>query len=139
MRSRAELRRVAEWVLRGALVALIAVALWRTLRPRASGTEHRSATAGTLRRTLREASTTPRIGGVSLTLDSLPSPTERAWLTALRHAGVDVSWRGELPPLALDAERVREPDARARIYLAADAGARLAAAGSRRARRTPAS
>jgi hypothetical protein len=105
---------------------LLAIALWRALHERAQGAEHRSATAATLPRTLREATASPAIGSIALTFDSLPSSVQRAWLSALRHAGVAVHWRGELPALGLAAERVREPVSRTRVLLVADAGAPLA-------------
>src|ERR1700737_2756105 len=112
MRSRAELRRALEWGARAALVALIALALWRALHETAPGREQRAATPGTLPRVLRDATTSARVGSIALALDSLPSREGRAWLSALRRAGVNVRWRGDVPALALDAERVREPDAR---------------------------
>jgi hypothetical protein len=130
MRSRADLRRGLEWAGRGVVIALLVVALWRALHERGQGEEHRAATAASLAHTLREATAAPRIGSVALTLDSLPSPVQRAWLRALRHAGVAVHWRGELPAFALDAERVREPDSRTRLLLVAEPGAPLALADS---------
>src|SRR5206468_9394792 len=51
------------------------------------------------------------------------APAQRAWLSALRRAGVTVRWRGDVPSLALAAERVREPTAAVRVLLAADTGA----------------
>jgi hypothetical protein len=126
MPSRADLRRALEWAERGVLVLLLVIALWRALHERARGAEHRAATAAILARTLREATATPDIGGIALTLDSLPSSMQRAWLTALRHAGVAVQWRGELPALAVAAERAREPVSRTRVLLVSDAGVPLA-------------
>jgi hypothetical protein len=126
MPSRADPRRALEWVGRGVLVLLLALALWRALHERPHGTEHRAATAATLHRTLRDATASPGIGSISLTLDSLPSSVQRSWLSALRRAGVAVHWRGDLPALALAAERVREPVPRTRVLLVANAGAPLA-------------
>ncbi|MFL5606996.1 MAG: hypothetical protein ACJ8AD_11165, partial [Gemmatimonadaceae bacterium] len=126
MLSRADVRRGLEWVGRGAVIVLLAVALWRALHPARQGDEHRGATGATLGRILHEATMTPRVGSVSLAIDSLPTAEQRAWLTALRRAGVDVRWHGEVPTLALDAERVREPVARTRLLLVADGAAPLA-------------
>ena len=123
MPSRADLRRGLEWLGRGMILVLLAVALWRALHPGEQGEEHRAATGATLARTLREATTSPRISSVSLTVDSLPSAEQRVWLRALRRAGVAVRWHGEVPTIALDAERVREPVPRTRLLLVADGGA----------------
>jgi rhodanese-related sulfurtransferase len=130
MPSRAELRRGLEWLGRGAIIVLLAVALWRALHPGGQGEEHRAATGATLARTLREATATPRIGSVSLTVDSLPTAEQRAWLSALRQAGVSVRWHGDVPALALDAERAREPVARTRLLLVGQGSASLALADS---------
>src|SRR5258705_2472624 len=130
MPSRADLRRGLEWLGRSVVITLLAVALWRALHPSGQGEEHRAATGATLGRTLRDATTTPRIGSVSLAVDSLPSPVQRAWLSALRRAGVSVHWHGEVPTFALDAERVREPVSRTRLLLVAQGSAFLALADS---------
>jgi hypothetical protein len=130
MRSRADLRRGLEWLGRAAVIALLAVALWRAVRPSEQGEAHRAATGATLARTLREATASPHVASVSLAVDSLPSPVQRAWLSALRRAGVSVRWHGEVPTLALDAERVREPVARTRLLLVGDGAVPLALADS---------
>jgi hypothetical protein len=130
MPLRADPRRAFEWAGRGVLILLLVIALWRALHERAQGAQHRAATAATLPRTLREATASPGIGSIALSLDSLPSSVQRSWLSALRHAGVAVHWRGEVPALALAAERVREPVSRTRVLLVADAGAPIALADS---------
>src|SRR6476620_8399099 len=111
MPSRAELRRSGEWVLRAALVALLALALWRALRQTAPGVESHVAKASTLARALDDATRGQRVGSLDVEMDALPTPLQRAWLAALRSAGVALHWHGAVPALALSAERVREPDA----------------------------
>lgn len=126
MPSRAELRVAGERLLRVALVALLAVALWRSLREREGGTERRGARAGTLATALRDATRDPRIAGIDLAVDSLPTPVQRSWLAALRRAGGEVRWRGAAPSLAIGTERAREPSGPVRVLVAAEPGSPLA-------------
>ena len=126
MRSRAELRAAGEWGLRAVLIALIALALWRALHARAQGGETRRIASGALARTLGDATRGAGVSAIDVELDALPTPVQRAWLGALRGAGLTVRWHGPVPALALSAERVREPDAAVRLLLAADSGAAVA-------------
>jgi len=126
MPSRAELRRAGEWVLRTALVAGLALALWRAVHERAPGAEPRAANSGSLARALDEATRGARVGAIDLEIDGMPSIAQRAWLAALHASGVPVRWRGTPPALGLSAERVREPDAAVRVLLAADVGTAVA-------------
>jgi hypothetical protein len=130
MRSRAERRSLVEWPLRVALAAALAAALWRSLHQRARGPETRSATGATLGRTLREATRDSRVGVVRLDVDSVPTTVERAWLGALRRAGVEVGWRGAPAAIAVAAERARQPVSSVHVLLAADTGAAIALADS---------
>jgi hypothetical protein len=126
MPSRADLRRVAEWTLRAALVLLLAVALWRALHERPAGAQSRRASASALARTLDDATRGGRVGALDVTMDVVPPPAHRAWLAALRGAGVTVRWSGAVPSLAMSAERIREPAAPVRLLLAADTGVAVA-------------
>ena len=123
MPSRADVRRIGEWALRAALVLLLAVALWRALHEREGNAETRRASASALTRVLDDATRSEGVGAVDLTVDLVPPPAQRAWLVALRRAGVRVRWSGTVSTLALAAERVREPAAPVQLLLAADAGA----------------
>jgi hypothetical protein len=126
MRSRAEVRRAGEWVLRAAIIAGLALSLWRAVHEPVAGAERRAATSGALARTLDDATRGARIGSIDLEVDSLPTAVQRGWLAALNAAGVPVRWRGTLPALGVSAERGREPEAPVRVLLTADTGATVA-------------
>ena len=126
MRSRVELRRAGEWILRATVIAGLALSLWRAVHEPAAVTHARSTASGTLPRTLDDATRDAGVGAIDLVVDSLPTPVERAWLAALIAAGVPVRWRGSPPALGLSAERGREPGAPTRVLLAADTGAVVA-------------
>lgn len=104
MRSRAESRRTAEWVARGAAVALLAVALWRALASFGDAAPPRvhASAAGALEAIGRDS------------------------LAALSRAGFAVSWSGAPHAVAAMAEPVREPAAGWRISVVADTTALLA-------------
>jgi hypothetical protein len=130
MRSRAELRRAIEWALRAALVAGLALALWRSLHVPAARAVARHATVRQLDATLRDATLSPSVSQVDVVVDSLPDRASRAWLSALRGAGVSVRWNGTPRPLAVEAARTREPESRLRVAVAADSGSAIVLADS---------
>src|SRR5688500_9641277 len=130
MRSRAELRRASEWLLRGALVALLAVALWRTLREPVGVRVTRAVAASALGGELGPLLAAPDVSALDVGMDVTPAPVDREALVALRRAGVAVRWSGTVPPLAMEAVRVREPEARARVLVTAGGSARLSLADS---------
>ena len=125
MPSRADIRRGAEWALRLALVTMLALSLWRATHEIAPGPVTRVTRASELGRTLAEASRSDRIGGVEVDMDAFPTPTQRAWLVALRRTGVEVRWRGAVPVMAIAAERVREPRTAVRLLLTSGIGAEV--------------
>jgi hypothetical protein len=120
MPSRAEWRRGAERALRLALVAVLAIALWRSIRAARPGAVSVSARASTLGEALHRATATSRVGALDVVVDEALSPAEREWLSALRRAGVRVTWRGDVPAMAMSVERAREPVARARLHIVND-------------------
>jgi len=63
-------------------------------------------------------------------VDGTLSHEQVAWLVALRRSGVKVEWSGGPPPLAVEAERSREPVATTTVRLAADSGAGIVLADS---------
>ncbi len=130
MRSRADLRRGVEWLLRAALVVALAVALWRSMMARSEAGVARRTTVRALPAALREAASAPAVTGLHLAVSETPSPLQRAWLVALRRAGVAVTWSGSPPAIAAEASRAREPRAPARIAVAASAGAKIVVADS---------
>src|SRR3954470_20299207 len=105
MPSRADTRRTLEWVMRIALLAGLAFALWRSLRPPESSRITRRSDARGLATALADASRSARVSGIDVDIDSTPDRTARAWLAALRRAGVAVGWQGGGPPLAVQVER----------------------------------
>lgn len=104
------------------LVALLAVALWRSVRASRPGAKALIARASALDEALVPASTSTRVGSVDVELDRSLPPAQRAWLVALRRAGVSVNWAGAPPALAVSVDRAREPLARVRARLVDDSG-----------------
>lgn len=122
MPSRAEWRRWGEWALRLVLVAVLAIALWRSIRAVQRGTVTESVRASAADDALHRATTSERVGAVHVNVDGALSPMQRDWLVALAGAGVRVSWDGEVPAMAVSVDRAREPVAPARLRLVADSG-----------------
>ncbi|MEO8335267.1 MAG: hypothetical protein ABI664_09850 [bacterium] len=116
MRSRAEHRRAGEWVLRAALLAVLGIALWRSLQPLDALRSTRTATVSALKTNFAGIAN-GAVSGVDLTIDAMPSRAQRDALIALRRSGVAVRWNGSPPALALEASRAREPEARARLHV----------------------
>ncbi|MDB4888977.1 MAG: putative rane protein, partial [Gemmatimonadetes bacterium] len=117
MRSRAERRRVGEWVLRAALFAVLLVALWRSLQRTDTSRVARTTSATAFSKDLERIVASNAVGSVDLATDAMPSRADRDALVALRRNGVAVRWNGSPPPLALEATRAREPEARARLHI----------------------
>lgn len=130
MPSRADWRRAAEVGGRLALVAILAVALWRSGRASRPGAVTVAARASAVDDALHRATSTGRVGEVTVQVDAALSPAQRAWLVALRRAGARVRWHGAPPTIAVSAERAREPVASVRIRIVADSGSPLVLADS---------
>ena len=115
MRSRAEARRFAEWLLRAALLVALVVALWRSL----ARAEVSPVTVATRASALAIGAlvSNPALSAIDLTADALPTWGERDALVALRRAGVTVRWNGAPPALVVDASRMRVPDGRVRVLV----------------------
>lgn len=126
MRSPVSWRRVLEWGLRLASIALLAWMVWVAAGARRATGERRSARSATLADSLAAWTLEPRAESLHVALDDLPSPTERDWLAALRRAGAKVSWSSSgNTPLAMSVEPLNEPAGGVRTLLAAPAGSRL--------------
>ena len=119
MRSRAELRVAAEWVARVALIAVLAIALWRSTRVAADTSTARSIKASALANDLAALAADAQVNAIDVDLDAMPSHGERDLLVGLRRASVAVHWHGAPPVLAIEATHVREPDDRARMLVVA--------------------
>ena len=107
-------------------MVMLALSLWRAVHQRAPEPSTRGTRASDLEGTLTEATRTDRVGALDLEMDAFPTPAQRAWLVALRRAGVDVRWRGAVPVMGLAAERVREPRAAVRMLLTSGTDAAVA-------------
>lgn len=112
MRSR------AEWALRVAALLALILLIRGSMRPVDSMTPVVVARGG-LERALVYATRRP-VAALAVELDSVPGPVHRDWLASVRAAGTEVAWRGrDLPPIAIAASRVAEPEARVRVVVAA--------------------
>jgi hypothetical protein len=120
MRSR------AEWVVRVAVIGLLAWSLWRALQPVSPVAG--SANARTVRQALTKWTTTaPPPASVHVVIDTgsgLPGYA-RQWLVALGQSGTRVTWSSTTPLLAtaIDVEPVADPSGATRVQVAAPAGA----------------
>lgn len=118
-------RGAAEWVLRLLSLVLLALLLWRALHPRASSVTTASATSTTLDHALVTWTRDPPARAI-VDLDSIPSPVQRDWLAAIRHAGVALAWRGRVaPPTAVAIAALPDPAGAWEIETAAPARVRL--------------
>lgn len=127
MPSRAEWRRGLEWALRLVLVIALAIALWRSVRAAEPGAASIAVRASALGDALRQSTASTRVGALNVEIDSTLAPARREWLVALRQAGVQVRWHGELPALAVSADRAREPVAGVHVRTVGDGGTILVA------------
>src|SRR6476661_2291335 len=101
MPSRADTRRALEWLLRLALVVVLALSLWRSVRGSYPGATTLNLRAAEADEALQRATTSPRVGAVHVAVDGTLSHEQVAWLVALRRSGVKVEWSGGPPPLAV--------------------------------------
>ena len=107
------LRVWAEMALRIVALVLVAFALWRFSHDRGGRAEQRTGSAFV--RALPALIASP-LSAVHVSFDETPSPLVRDELAAMARAGTRVTWSGRaLPPLAISAERVREPSGPVRI------------------------
>ena len=126
MPSRAELRVGGEWAARIALVAVLAIALWRATREASVAGVTRSMKASELAHDLGAVASTATVHAVDVELDVMPTRAERDWLVALRRSGVVMRWHGRPAVLAIETGRVREPDDRARVLVVSEDAAPVA-------------
>jgi hypothetical protein len=111
-----------EQVLRGIVIAALAVMLWRSLQEQTnSGGRIVSARGigGALAKWSAFAKAPDRI---HVQLDSVPSNIERAWLGALAGAGSSLTWSGDLPAVMIDAQPVASPTGGTKVLVAAPSG-----------------
>ena len=124
MLSRAELRVRLEHVLRGVVIAVLALMLWQSLHDQ-SGSGRQSVSArgtGPLGKWSALATAPSR---VHVQLDSMPSRLVRAWLSALTGAGSTVTWTGDLSPVMIDAQPVASPAGGTKVLVGAPSGSSI--------------
>jgi hypothetical protein len=113
------MRVVAERVLRGIVIAILAGLLWQSLHEQPAAVNPDVSGRG-LAGVLPQWSTLSRAPGrIHVQLDNVPSPTERAWLRALAGSGSSVTWSGDLPALMIGAQPVASPTGGIRARIAA--------------------
>jgi hypothetical protein len=111
-----------EHVLRGIVIAVLAVMLWQSLKDQSdSGGQAVRArgVGGELAEWSASANAPPKI---QIQLDGVPSPLERSWLGALAGAGSSVTWSGNLSPVMVDAHPVASPTGGTKVLVAAPSG-----------------
>ncbi|HVT40810.1 MAG TPA: hypothetical protein VHE78_17355 [Gemmatimonadaceae bacterium] len=107
--------------MRAAAFVLVAMALWR-LRAGATGAVQR-VSGDAIERELATFIVSPA-AAVHVTFEDTPSPAARDVLAAVARAGTRVTWTGaSLTPLAISAERMREPSAP--VIIAAASGGQV--------------
>ena len=120
MPSRAETRLRIEQILRGVVIAALALMLWGSWRT----TDGNAADAVRARDVnssrLAEWSRSRAGAQIHLSLDSLPVSWERSWLRALAGSGSRITWSGDLQPMMIDAQPIAAPSGGTRVLLAAN-------------------
>jgi hypothetical protein len=123
MPSRAEMRIRVEQVLRGIVIAVLAVMLWESLHQRTdSGGQFVTARGISGSALAKWSSLATAPAKIQVKLDSVPSMIERAWLGALAGAGSSVTWTGDLAPVMIDAQPVASPAGGTKVIVAAPSG-----------------
>jgi hypothetical protein len=122
MPSRAEMRVRFEQTLRGIVIGALAVMLWRSLSPESKSGGQRLSARGVSGALAKWSAAAKAPSGIHVRLDSVPSPLERSWLSALAGAGSSVTWSGDLPPLMIDAQPVASPAGGTKVLVAAPSG-----------------
>ena len=123
MLSRAEMRVRVEQVLRGIVIAAIAVMLWQSLHQQTDSGDQFVSARGVGGGALAEWSAFAKAPGkIHLQLVSVPSTIDRAWLGALAGAGSSVTWAGDLAPVMIDAQPIASPAGGTKVIVAAPSG-----------------
>jgi len=126
MPSRAEMRVRFEQVLRGIVIAALALMLWQSLSREGSSGGQRLSARGVSGALAKWSALARAPSGIHVRLDSVPSPLDRAWLGALAGAGSSVTWSGDLAPVMIDAQPVASPAGGTKVLVAAPTGSSVA-------------
>jgi hypothetical protein len=112
-----------EHVLRGIVIAALAVMLWQSLHEQVDSEGRVVSARGVGGGALAEWSAMAKAPGrIHVQLDSVPSKIERAWLGALAGAGSSVTWSGDLAPVMIDAQPIASPIGGTKLLIAAPSG-----------------
>ena len=106
------------------IVAILALAAWVATLLRPSASKREVATEASLQQALTHWTRSDRVDSVHVQLDTVPDPTSIAWLTALRGAGVHVSWAASaIPAIGVETYPVPEPAGGTIVLASAPPGA----------------
>lgn len=120
MRSRAELVRWAERVLRVTAYLALVMGLYLAIRARTILPRREVLSPARLPSYL--ARSTPSLDSIEVVGDTALDPVHRDWLVAERMSGRAVSWSGVIPPVAIEIDPVTDPAGGERILVAAPPG-----------------
>ena len=114
-----------EHVLRGVVIAVLAVMLWQSLHEQTNSGRQAVSARGVGSALVKWSALAKAPSGIHVQLDSMPLPPERAWLGALVGAGSRVTWSGDLPPVMIDAQPVASPAGGTEVIVAAPNGSSI--------------
>jgi len=124
MPLRAETRLRIEQILRGFVIATLAIMLFRSLRA-TDGTAADAIRARDVNSARLAEWSRSSAARLHLSLDSLPVLWQRSWLRALAGSGSKITWSGDLQPMMIDAQPIAAPSGGTRVLLAANGKERV--------------
>ena len=125
MPSRADVRIRVEQVLRGIVIAALALMLWQSLQAQADSGGRALSVRGIGSALPKWSALARSPERIHVQLDSMPSSLERAWLAALAGAGSSVMWSGDLPPVMIDAQPLASPAGGTKVFVATPSGSSI--------------
>jgi hypothetical protein len=114
-----------EHVLRGVVIAVLAVMLWQSLHEQTDSGRQPVSARGVGNALVKWSALAKAPSGVHVQLDGMPSQLEREWLGALAGAGSSVTWSGDLAPVMVDAQPVASPAGGSEVIVAAPNGSSI--------------
>jgi hypothetical protein len=111
-----------ERVLRGVVIAVLAMMLWQSLHEQSVFGRQSMSSRGVGGALVKWSALAKAPTAIHVQLDSMPSRVERAWLGALAGAGSRVAWSGDLPAVMIDAQPIASPVGGTKVLVAAPSG-----------------